>query len=196
MKTEEKVEAWQQDWANEGDDLTSLCERASELLGDGEAVELCELRDMIFARIEDLRHGSEAAGVIASRWAIELNKIRKPLYLHAAPQRERDSPEAMDCPYAKSDMTPCVRRDGELAVALTATDERICVGCERLLQDQSTQRERDSEALAFKKAADWLDMAQITQYAGEDSFHLGVVRAIETLRKHADAILGLQEKGE
>jgi hypothetical protein len=35
------------------------------------------------------------------------------------------------CPYAKSDMTPCVLRDGEICFALSSHDEPICVGCER-----------------------------------------------------------------
>lgn len=40
-----------------------------------------------------------------------------------------------DCPRAKSDMTPCYLRDGDLAVALAtkgwgAGQREICVGCE------------------------------------------------------------------
>jgi hypothetical protein len=31
----------------------------------------------------------------------------------------------IDCPRAKSDMTPCVARDGKLAL----TDDGLCVGC-------------------------------------------------------------------
>jgi hypothetical protein len=33
------------------------------------------------------------------------------------------------CPRAKSDMTPCVARDGNLAVAVKFSQE-VCVGCE------------------------------------------------------------------
>lgn len=36
----------------------------------------------------------------------------------------------MQCRYAKSDMTPCVRRDGDLAFAIDSGDRPICVGCE------------------------------------------------------------------
>lgn len=39
--------------------------------------------------------------------------------------RYGDDPEHVGCPHAKSDMTPCVARDGQLAVS----DEGICVGC-------------------------------------------------------------------
>jgi hypothetical protein len=36
-----------------------------------------------------------------------------------------------DCPYAKSDMTPCVRRDGDVCWAFASDGQPICVGCER-----------------------------------------------------------------
>lgn len=36
----------------------------------------------------------------------------------------------MDCPYAKSDMTPCFIRDGDVVIVKDAERE-ICVGCER-----------------------------------------------------------------
>lgn len=35
------------------------------------------------------------------------------------------------CQYAKSGMTPCVRRDGDTAFAIGLGDRPICVGCER-----------------------------------------------------------------
>lgn len=41
--------------------------------------------------------------------------------------RYDDDPEAIGCPRAKSDMTPCVARDGWCAAL---TDGR-CVGCEK-----------------------------------------------------------------
>lgn len=41
--------------------------------------------------------------------------------------RYDDDSEFVGCPRAKSDMTPCVARDGDLAQA----DAGICVGCER-----------------------------------------------------------------
>lgn len=36
----------------------------------------------------------------------------------------------MDCPHAKSDVTPCFRRDGHLAL-ITIQTLWACVGCER-----------------------------------------------------------------
>jgi hypothetical protein len=39
--------------------------------------------------------------------------------------RYQDDPEHIGCPRAKTDMTPCVARDGHLAEA----DDRHCVGC-------------------------------------------------------------------
>jgi len=36
----------------------------------------------------------------------------------------------MKCRYAKSDMTPCVIRDGSVAFAMDDHDQPICVGCE------------------------------------------------------------------
>lgn len=37
----------------------------------------------------------------------------------------------IDCPYAQSDMTPCVARDGQICVA----DDGKCVGCNRYPAD-------------------------------------------------------------
>jgi hypothetical protein len=37
----------------------------------------------------------------------------------------------MRCEFAKSDMTPCVRRDGHICWVLNSFDHPICVGCER-----------------------------------------------------------------
>lgn len=39
--------------------------------------------------------------------------------------RYDDDPEHVGCPRAKSDMTPCVARDGTLALL----DDGTCVGC-------------------------------------------------------------------
>jgi hypothetical protein len=39
--------------------------------------------------------------------------------------RYDDDSEAIGCPRSKSDMTPCVARDGQLAQA----DDGVCVGC-------------------------------------------------------------------
>jgi hypothetical protein len=35
------------------------------------------------------------------------------------------------CPYAKSNMTPCVLKDGAMCFAMDSNDQPICVGCER-----------------------------------------------------------------
>ena len=39
-------------------------------------------------------------------------------------------PEELQCPREKSSMTPCIARDGRLAVAFNARNYPICVGCE------------------------------------------------------------------
>jgi hypothetical protein len=39
--------------------------------------------------------------------------------------RYDDDPDHIGCPRARTDMTPCVARDGAVAVA----DNRLCVGC-------------------------------------------------------------------
>jgi hypothetical protein len=57
----------------------------------------------------------------------------------------KDSPMATDqCPYAKSDMTPCVLKDGPICFAMDSRDNPICVGCERT-----------PEALGVDPPADW-----------------------------------------
>ena len=35
------------------------------------------------------------------------------------------------CPHAKSDMTPCVLKDGPVCRAMDSFDHPICVGCDR-----------------------------------------------------------------
>jgi hypothetical protein len=39
--------------------------------------------------------------------------------------RYTEDPSHVGCPRAETDMTPCVARDGQLAVA----DDGLCVGC-------------------------------------------------------------------
>jgi predicted Fe-S protein YdhL (DUF1289 family) len=48
------------------------------------------------------------------------------------------------CPHAKSDMTPCVLKDGAICFAMDTHDEPICVGCERT-----------PAAIGVDKPADW-----------------------------------------
>ncbi len=43
-------------------------------------------------------------------------------------------PSELQCPREKSDMTPCVARDGGLAVTMSGCSG-ICVGCERAVAD-------------------------------------------------------------
>ena len=45
--------------------------------------------------------------------------------------RYDDDPDRVGCPRAKTDMTPCAARDGNLAVA----DDGVCVGCGALPAD-------------------------------------------------------------
>jgi hypothetical protein len=43
--------------------------------------------------------------------------------------RYDDDPQHVGCPWAKSDMTPCVARDGHLALAGVTGARVQCVGC-------------------------------------------------------------------
>jgi len=55
------------------------------------------------------------------------------------------------CPYAKSAMTPCVKRDGPVAYAIGPRDNPICVGCER-----------SAQVLGVPPPADWAE--QVAAY--------------------------------
>lgn len=48
------------------------------------------------------------------------------------------------CPHAKSDMTPCVLKDGAICFAMDSMNRPICVGCERT-----------PEQLGVDTPADW-----------------------------------------
>jgi hypothetical protein len=41
----------------------------------------------------------------------------------------RVKPMSVTCEYAKSDMTPCVRKDGNVAWTMDSRDDPVCVGC-------------------------------------------------------------------
>jgi hypothetical protein len=43
--------------------------------------------------------------------------------------RYDDDLQHVGCPRAKSDMTPCIARDGKLALAGVPADGLVCVGC-------------------------------------------------------------------
>jgi hypothetical protein len=49
--------------------------------------------------------------------------------------RYKDDPNHVGCPRAKTDMTPCIARDGALALA----DDQRCVGCNGDARDLLTQ---------------------------------------------------------
>jgi len=84
--------------------------------------------------------------------------------LFLAPHRDSEAKEAR-CPYAKSDMTPCARKDGEMAVALTSTGKRICVGCElpaaAILQEQSMSEQRVVRGFMTPKDEEFPDPATV-----------------------------------
>lgn len=48
------------------------------------------------------------------------------------------------CPYAKSEWTPCVLKDGPVCFAMNRRDYPICVGCEKT-----------PETLGVDHPADW-----------------------------------------
>jgi len=48
-----------------------------------------------------------------------------------------------DCPHAKSEMTPCVLRDGPICFAMDSRDQPICVGCERPPEQLGVPRPKD-----------------------------------------------------
>jgi uncharacterized protein YhfF len=57
--------------------------------------------------------------------------------------RTKLTPDVLECPREKSEMTPCLARDGRLVVVLDASDHPICVGCETSLErliDQERER--------------------------------------------------------
>lgn len=56
--------------------------------------------------------------------------------------------DQLQCPREKSDMTPCIARDGGLAVSFrefASTNKAICVGCETGVEYQLT-RERAKQS--------------------------------------------------
>lgn len=61
------------------------------------------------------------------------------------------------CPYAQSDMTPCVRRDGPICFAMDSFDRPICVGCERTPNGAGVPYPADWE----KTVAEYYRKAQI-----------------------------------
>lgn len=47
------------------------------------------------------------------------------------------------CPYAKSDMTPCVLKDGPICFVMNSREEPICAGCERWYKTIGVERPVD-----------------------------------------------------
>lgn len=62
--------------------------------------------------------------------------------------RYDDDPNHIGCPHAKTDMTPCVARDGHTAVA----NDGVCVGCGNHPADLLTDLVRKVTALVAKDA--------------------------------------------
>jgi hypothetical protein len=81
MTNREKVARWQDDFANDLDDLASLCERASELLAllDGEP--FCWIKESAYERfMQPTSQAHRTATVFISEKETFTMKI--PLYLH------------------------------------------------------------------------------------------------------------------
>lgn len=72
-------------------------------------------------------------------------------------QRTEIKPENLDCPRAKSDMTPCLARDGRTAMTLGG----YCVGCEEhilwLMKDELTKNEKAVQKEITEKYAGKVD---------------------------------------
>jgi hypothetical protein len=56
-----------------------------------------------------------------------------------------------ECPYAKTPMTPCYLKDGELAVGLAsvgwgAGERKICIGCEQGIGSLRDRRPKPKQA--------------------------------------------------
>lgn len=47
-----------------------------------------------------------------------------------------------ECPRAKSDMTPCYRKDGELAVGEDSSFRSLCVGCDWSIDDIENEQKQ------------------------------------------------------
>lgn len=60
--------------------------------------------------------------------------------------RYDDDPERVGCPYARSYMTPCIARDGRLA--LDDYPDAVCVGCNHAPEEQIEDLARDYEPAA------------------------------------------------
>jgi hypothetical protein len=84
-------------------------------------------------------------------------------YRAAAMKRTGLTPGDLTCPREKSEMTPCVARDGRTAVAFGAFGKALCVGCEygldglfekeRGLTDAGEKRDPMSNAKLIEEAA-------------------------------------------
>ena len=85
--------------------------------------------------------------------------------------RYDDDPGHVGCPWARSDMTPCIARDGHLALSSGA--EPVCVGCSHTPEHQIEDLSQDYEPAAHlvaramdpEAAAD--DFAELVRQATE-----------------------------
>lgn len=55
-----------------------------------------------------------------------------------------------ECSFAKSDMTPCVRKDGDLAFTMDSSEQPICVGCERTPTELGVDRPANWDTVVAK----------------------------------------------
>jgi hypothetical protein len=73
--------------------------------------------------------------------------------------RYNDDPSHVGCPRAKSDMTPCIARDGRVCIA----DDRTCVGCGAKPHD--LLKELRDEGVAIPQSIDVWTAADALQTA-------------------------------
>ena len=62
--------------------------------------------------------------------------------------RYDNDPGYVGCPYALNDMTPCIARDGHLALAWNSAIDQICAGCGHTPEHHIEDLARDYEPAA------------------------------------------------
>jgi hypothetical protein len=77
-----------------------------------------------------------------------MGKRGKPVRGPCGYGRYNDDPQYVGCPYAKSDMTPCIARDGHLALTDPDAPEPVCVGCGHEPRDLLAELGREHEPAA------------------------------------------------
>ena len=79
----------------------------------------------------------------------------------------------IECPWAKSDMTPCILKDGELARA----DDGVCVGCACHVPQFRSSAER--RRYAFQMRDRYERSGAVEQEMAEEELHRGSPHAWE-----------------